>query len=78
MKIFYWLFLNLGLSTVHIIFWRYLCKIFYWLFLNLGLSTVHIIFWIYLCKTRLVVSVVASSGFGERRAWSNVMSEKER
>ena len=26
MKIFYWLFLNLGLSTVHIIFWRFVVQ----------------------------------------------------
>ena len=26
MKFFYWLFLNLGLSTVHIIFWRFFAQ----------------------------------------------------
>ena len=26
MKLFYWLFLNLGLSTVHIIVWRFLAQ----------------------------------------------------
>ena len=28
--------------------------------------------------SQLIASVVAPSGFGERRAWSNVTSEKER
>ena len=66
-------------------------KIFYWLFLNLGLSTVHIIFGRFFVQRvpaenevsfhSLIASVVALSGYyffcGERRAWSNVMSEKE-
>ena len=60
-------------------------KIFYWLFLNLGLSTVHMIFLRFSAQrvpagwfSQLIASVVAPSGFGEMRAWSNVTSEKER
>ena len=110
MKFFYWLFLNLGLSTVHMIFLEIFCATSSCLregrgpcggrnrfgdravprkgigltFPNRDVDRPQAISgnaselgdgtkrgWF----SQLIASVVAPSGFGERRAWSNVTSE---